>query len=45
MKELSDCLYSIRNRNDAFSRKFGVVLEHQLTGEDRFVSLDGPLLE
>jgi hypothetical protein len=37
MKELSDRLHSIRNRNDALSRKLGVVLERQPTGEDGFV--------
>ena len=45
MKELSDRLHSIRNRNDALSRKLGVVLERQPTGEDGSSSLDGPLLE
>jgi hypothetical protein len=45
MKELSDRLHSIRNRNDALSRKLGVVLERQLTGEDRFVFVGRSLLE
>jgi len=44
MQELSDGFHSIANRNDAFSRKLGMVLERQLAGEDRS-SLDGPLLE